>query len=267
MRQTIGRGRADDRADAVRPAGLCPRRARSRRPRAERRRGAARRARKSRRRRRCGCPDAPGAGEPRPPAGRGGRPARGRAETTVYVVADDRPRWPRCGTPCRRPRSRLLRSALLGVSMPGYTGQPVEVEATAVISRPPPPGYAGFAGEPSRPACDRAACPPSCHGCDVSPGRCRRRAARGFDPLAANRCSSDRWLDSLQDGRRRARRPRRPRAQPQGHHRPAAAERADLHHRALRLREVVASPSTRSTRRASGATSSRSRPTRASSCR
>ena len=37
---------------------------------------------------------------------------------------------------------------------------------------------------------------------------------------------------------RRADRPRRPRAQPEGHHRPPAAERLDLHHRALRLREV-----------------------------
>ena len=39
-------------------------------------------------------------------------------------------------------------------------------------------------------------------------------------------------------GSRRARRPRRPGAQPQGHHRPAPAERAHLHHRALGLREV-----------------------------
>ena len=38
---------------------------------------------------------------------------------------------------------------------------------------------------------------------------------------------------------RRARRPRCPRAQPQGRHRPAAAERADLHHRAVRLGEVA----------------------------
>ena len=40
------------------------------------------------------------------------------------------------------------------------------------------------------------------------------------------------------DGCRRAGRPRRPRAQPEGHHRPAAAEPPDLHHRALRLRQV-----------------------------
>ena len=39
-------------------------------------------------------------------------------------------------------------------------------------------------------------------------------------------------------GGRRARRPRRQGAQPQGHHRPAPSERAHLHHRALRLREV-----------------------------
>ena len=44
--------------------------------------------------------------------------------------------------------------------------------------------------------------------------------------------------NGLLDGGRRARRPRRPGAQPQGHHRPAPAERADLHHRALRLRQV-----------------------------
>src|SRR3954447_23967661 len=42
------------------------------------------------------------------------------------------------------------------------------------------------------------------------------------------------------NGYRRARRPRRPRAQPEGHHGPVAAEQADLHHGALRLREVVA---------------------------
>ena len=66
-------------------------------------------------------------------------------------------------------------------------------------------------------------------------------------------------LNWLGYGPGRARRPRRPRAQPQGHHRPAAAERADLHHRALRLRASRASPSTRSTPRASAATSSRSR--------
>src|SRR2546423_980672 len=40
------------------------------------------------------------------------------------------------------------------------------------------------------------------------------------------------------DGRRRARSPRRPGAQPEGHHRPAPAERSHLHHGALRLREV-----------------------------
>ena len=43
-----------------------------------------------------------------------------------------------------------------------------------------------------------------------------------------------------QYGCRRARRPRRPRAQPQGHHRPPAAEPPDLHHRAVRLRQVLA---------------------------
>ena len=39
-------------------------------------------------------------------------------------------------------------------------------------------------------------------------------------------------------GSRRAGRPRRPGAQPEGHHGPAPAERPHLHHRALRLREV-----------------------------
>ena len=40
------------------------------------------------------------------------------------------------------------------------------------------------------------------------------------------------------DGGRRACSPRRPGAQPQGHHGPAPAERSHLHHRALGLREV-----------------------------
>ena len=44
--------------------------------------------------------------------------------------------------------------------------------------------------------------------------------------------------NGLLDGGRRARSPRRPGAQPQGHHRPAPAERTHLHHRALGLREV-----------------------------
>src|SRR5947209_19808368 len=39
----------------------------------------------------------------------------------------------------------------------------------------------------------------------------------------------------LLDGSRRARSPRRPGAQPEGHHRPAPAERTDLHHRPLRV--------------------------------
>src|ERR671926_447552 len=39
-------------------------------------------------------------------------------------------------------------------------------------------------------------------------------------------------------GCRRARRPRRPGAQPQGHHGPAPAERPHLHHRPLRLGDV-----------------------------
>src|SRR3954451_10532323 len=44
--------------------------------------------------------------------------------------------------------------------------------------------------------------------------------------------------NGLLDGRRRARSPRRPGAQPQGHHRPAPAERSHLHHRALRVGQV-----------------------------
>ena len=47
-----------------------------------------------------------------------------------------------------------------------------------------------------------------------------------------------RQLECPTDGRRRARCPRRPRAQPQGHHRPFAAEPPRLHHRAVRLRQV-----------------------------
>ena len=50
-----------------------------------------------------------------------------------------------------------------------------------------------------------------------------------------NTCSHDRM--SI-DGRGRARRSRRAGAQPQGHHRPAAPERADLHHRPVRVGEV-----------------------------
>ena len=66
---------------------------------------------------------------------------------------------------------------------------------------------------------------------------------------------------------RRARRPRRARAQPQGRHRPAAAEHARLHHRTLRLRASPPSPSTRSTPRGSAATSSRCPRTPGSSSR
>src|SRR5438067_4558964 len=47
-----------------------------------------------------------------------------------------------------------------------------------------------------------------------------------------------RSVEWLSHGRRRARCPWRPRAQPQGHHRPAAAEPPDLHHRPLRVRQV-----------------------------
>ena len=57
----------------------------------------------------------------------------------------------------------------------------------------------------------------------------------------------------------------RVRAQPQEHHRRAAARQADRLHRPLRLGQVVAWRSTRSTPRASAATSSRCRPTPASS--
>ena len=49
-----------------------------------------------------------------------------------------------------------------------------------------------------------------------------------------------RALEWSPNGHRRADRPRGPRAQPQGHRRPAAAERPRLHHRALRVRQVVA---------------------------
>ncbi len=45
-------------------------------------------------------------------------------------------------------------------------------------------------------------------------------------------------LESIGYGSRRARRSRRPRAQPQGHHCPPAAEQADHDHRAVRLRQV-----------------------------
>src|ERR687892_2349239 len=44
----------------------------------------------------------------------------------------------------------------------------------------------------------------------------------------------------MRDGVRRADRSRRPRAQPEGHHRPPAAERAHLRDRTLRVREVLA---------------------------
>ena len=44
--------------------------------------------------------------------------------------------------------------------------------------------------------------------------------------------------NGVPNGSRRARRPRRPGAQPQGHHGPAPAERPHLHHRALGLRQV-----------------------------
>ncbi len=52
-------------------------------------------------------------------------------------------------------------------------------------------------------------------------------------------CSSDPGATLTSHGRRRAGCPRRPRAQPQGHHRPAAAECAHLRDRAVRIRQVV----------------------------
>src|SRR5437899_4010183 len=55
------------------------------------------------------------------------------------------------------------------------------------------------------------------------------------DPLYEHAFGS---YNGLLDGGRRTRSPRRPGAQPQGHHRPAPAERTDLHHGALRFREV-----------------------------
>src|SRR5262249_34684442 len=45
-------------------------------------------------------------------------------------------------------------------------------------------------------------------------------------------------VDCSRNGCRRADRPRCTRAQPQGHHRPAAAEPPDLHHRTLRIGQV-----------------------------
>ena len=105
-----------------------------------------------------------------------------------------------------------------------------------------------------------------------SPASSRSTACRGGSRACSSSADSP-SRTSVRPGRmpphgcRRACRPRRPRAQPEGHHRPPAAEPPHLHHRAVRLRQVVASPSTRSTRRASAATSSRSPRTRASSCR
>ena len=86
--------------------------------------------------------------------------------------------------------------------------------------------------------------------------------------VKANTCSRPPGsLDWLGYGPGRARRPRRQGAQPQGRHRPAAAPEADLRHRAVAAPASRASPSTRSTPRASGATSRASPPTRASSSR
>ena len=64
--------------------------------------------------------------------------------------------------------------------------------------------------------------------------RFRTRQAR----FRLSRRTPVRPLECRSNGGRRARSPRRPGAQPQGHHRPVAPEHADLHHRAVRLREV-----------------------------
>ncbi len=61
----------------------------------------------------------------------------------------------------------------------------------------------------------------------------------GLERLEANTRSSDPEATLTSYGRRRAGRPRRPRAQPEGHHRPAAAERAHLRDRTLRVRQVL----------------------------
>jgi hypothetical protein len=76
----------------------------------------------------------------------------------------------------------------------------------------PPPGTAGFS--------------------------CRPAHLRGNTPLIERVFRRVGGLDW--PGGCRARRPRRARAQPQGHHRPASAQRADLRHRPLGVREVVA---------------------------
>src|SRR3954447_26046759 len=54
----------------------------------------------------------------------------------------------------------------------------------------------------------------------------QRASAERSNPLGEHTFAR---YNGLLDGGRRARSPRRPGAQPQGHHRPAPAERVDLH--------------------------------------
>ena len=66
------------------------------------------------------------------------------------------------------------------------------------------------------------------------------RPAFPADAIATLVRTCVRALEWSPNGHRRADRPRGPRAQPQGHRRPAAAERPRLHHRAFRVRQVLA---------------------------
>src|SRR5579862_677653 len=103
----------------------------------------------------------------------------------------------------------------------------------------PPPDHSWFARRPraiiatQSPIAETAIAP-------ATTRRSRRRVMEstlriGAGDLYTNVCSP---CTLAGHARRRARRPRRPGAQPQGHHGQASAERPDLHHRPLGVREV-----------------------------
>ena len=84
---------------------------------------------------------------------------------------------------------------------------------------------------PDRPECSTG----DVRGAIVHRGEIRCTALTRRSSRVAN---AVRWVNFTGYARRRTGDPRGPRAQPEGRHRPAAAERARLHHRPLRLGEV-----------------------------
>ena len=154
-------------------------------------------------------------------------PPRTRASTAADTLKQ-RPQQSRArgSRPGPRGRRHVLRAARSATQAREHGATPNS--ATARASAAPAPSL-----RPSRPRRhgDRSPDDGGDHGPEVP------RPEPTLRRLTPRR-TSVRSVEWPSHGGRRARRPRRPGAQPQGHHGPAPAERADLHHRALGLREV-----------------------------